>query len=207
MTKKIRILVVDDSAFMRKMLVGTIASEPDLEVVGIAKDGVEALKLVEELKPDVVTLDIELPEIDGIACIAYIMEEFPTPIVIVTGFSEFLGEETIKGLEYGAVGLLRKPKGSILENAAKIGPELISQIKLASQANIANLKAVHRARAAKKVRKPVVRSTNRIIAIASSSGGPRALSCVIPNLPADLPAAVLIEEREKGTVEMSRWRP
>ncbi len=103
------VLVVDDSAFMRKMLVGTIASEPDLEVVGIARDGVEALNLVEKLKPDVVTLDIELPEIDGIACVAYIMEEFPTPIVIVTGFSEFLGEETIVGLEYGAVGLLRKP--------------------------------------------------------------------------------------------------
>jgi two-component system chemotaxis response regulator CheB len=191
-TKKIRILVVDDSAFMRKMLVGAIASEPDLEVVGIAKDGVEALKLVEKLKPDVVTLDIELPEIDGIACVAYIMEEFPTPIVIVTGFSEFLGEETIKGLEYGAVGLLRKPKGSILENAAKIGPELISQIKLASQVNTANLRAVHRAKAAKKVQKPVAKSTNKIVAIASSSGGPRALSCVIPKLPADLPAAVLV---------------
>ena len=118
--KKIRVLVVDDSAFMRKFLTDVIESDPDCKVMKTAGDGVEALKAVEELSPDVVTMDIELPEIDGITCVAYIMEEFPTPVIVVTGFSEFLGEETIKALEYGAVGLVRKPKGPISQSMEKI---------------------------------------------------------------------------------------
>jgi len=90
--KKIQVLVVDDSMFMRKLLTEMIGSDPECEVIRTASDGVEALKAVEELRPDVVTMDIELPEIDGLTCVAYIMEEFPTPVVVVTGFSEFLGE-------------------------------------------------------------------------------------------------------------------
>jgi two-component system chemotaxis response regulator CheB len=107
--EKIRVLVVDDSTFMRKMLTEVIESDPVCKVIETARDGVQALKAVEELRPDVVTMDIELPKIDGLTCIAYIMEEFPTPIVAVTGFSRFLGEQTIKALEYGAVGFVRKP--------------------------------------------------------------------------------------------------
>ncbi len=92
MPKNIRVLIVDDSSFMRKILTEIIDSDPKCKVIKTATDGVDALKAVEELKPDVVTMDIELPEIDGLTCIAYIMEEFPTPIVVVTGFSEFMGE-------------------------------------------------------------------------------------------------------------------
>jgi two-component system chemotaxis response regulator CheB len=192
MAGKIRVLVVDDSAFMRKLLVRMIESDPNCEVVKTAKDGVEALKAVEELRPDVVTLDIELPEIDGLTCVAYIMEEFPTPTVMVTGFSEFLGEETIKALEYGAVGLVRKPKGPISRNMRRMKQELISQIKIASQANVRKL-APAAIRETKRIEgKPIPKTTNKIVAIASSSGGPRALSQIIPQLPADLPAGVLV---------------
>ena len=191
-TKKIRVLVVDDSAFMRKMLTKAIESDPRCKVIKTAKDGVEALRAVEKLRPDVVTLDIELPEIDGLTCLAYIMERFPTPVVMVTGFSEFLGEETIKALEYGAAGFVRKPKGSISRNMGEIEQELISQIKLASQVDVNKLTPVTVKRAKEKVQKPVATSTNRIVAIAGSSGGPRALSRIIPKLPGDLPAAVLV---------------
>lgn len=192
MKKKIRVLIVDDSSFMRKMLTDMIESDPECEVIKTASDGLEALKYVEELKPDVVTLDIELPEIDGLTCVIYIMEEFPTPIVVVTGFSEFLGEETIKALEYGAIGLVRKPKGSIFQNLGKIKQELMHQIKLASQVDVSKLKPVVIKDDRKKVRKPEIKTTNKIVAIASSSGGPRALSQIIPKLPADLPAGVLV---------------
>ncbi len=192
MTKKTRVLVVDDSAFMRKLLTKLIESDPHLQVIRTAGDGAEALKAIEKYRPDVVTLDIELPEIDGLTCLVYIMEQLPTPVVMVTGFSEFLGEETIKALEYGAVGFIRKPKGPISQNVRQIQQELISQIKLASQVDLKKLAPVNVKRAKTKVQKPVVKTTNKIVAIASSSGGPRALSQIIPLLPADLPAAVLV---------------
>ncbi len=192
MAKKIRVLVVDDSAFMRRMLTKMIESDPKCKVTKTAGDGVEALKAIEKLRPDVVTLDIELPEIDGLTCLGYIMEQFPTPVVMVTGFSEFLGEETIKALEYGAVGFVHKPNGSVSRNMSQIEQYLISQIKLASRVDVTKLTPVTIEGAKKKVQKPVAKTTNKIVTIASSSGGPRALSQIIPKLPAGLPAAVLV---------------
>ena len=192
MTKKIQVLVVDDSAFMRKMLTKMIESNPECEVIKTAKDGVEALKAIEKLRPDVVTLDIEMPEIDGLTCLGYIMEKFPTPVVMVTGFSEFLGEETIKALEYGAVGFVHKPNGSVSRNIGEIEQELISQIKLASRVDMTKLTPVIIKEAKEKVQKAASKTTNKTITIAASTGGPRALSQIIPSLPADLPAAVLV---------------
>jgi two-component system chemotaxis response regulator CheB len=189
--KKIRVLVVD-SAFMRKMLTEIIQSDPHCKVIKTASDGVKALKAVEELKPDVVTLDIELPEIDGLTCVAYIMEEFPTPVVVVTGFSKFMGEETIKALEYGAIGLVRKPRGPLSQSMEKLKQELLSQIKLASQVDKVKLTPIIVREGKEGAVKPIPKATNKIVAIASSSGGPRALSQVIPLLPVNLPAGVLV---------------
>jgi two-component system chemotaxis response regulator CheB len=135
---------------------------------------------------------IELPEIDGLTCIAYIMEKFPTPIVAVTGFSRFLGEQTIKALEYGAVGFVRKPKGPISQAFRKIKQELLSEIKLASQVDVRKLTPVLIKETKEETAKRIPKATNKIVAIASSSGGPRALSQIIPELPADLPAGMLV---------------
>jgi two-component system chemotaxis response regulator CheB len=190
--EKIRVLVVDDSAFMRKLLTEVIESDPKCIVIKTARDGVAALKAVEELKPDVVTLDIELPEIDGLTCVAYIMDEFPTPVIVVTGFSKFMGEETIKALQYGAVGLVRKPKGPLSQSMEKLKQELLSQIKLASRVDKVKLTPVIVSEGKEGAVKPIPKATSKIVAIASSSGGPRALSQVIPRLPADLPAGVLV---------------
>jgi two-component system chemotaxis response regulator CheB len=190
--KKIRVLVVDDSAFMRKMLTEVIESDSHYTVIKTASDGVKALKAVEELKPDVVTLDIELPEIDGLTCVAYIMEEFPTPVVVVTGFSKFMGEETIKALEYGAIGLMRKPKGPLSQSMGKLKQELLSQIKLASRVDKEKLTPVIVSEGKEGAVKPIAKATSKIVAVASSSGGPRALSQVIPQLPVTLPAGVVV---------------
>jgi two-component system chemotaxis response regulator CheB len=192
MPGKTRVLVVDDSAFMRKMLSQMITSDPDLEVIKTARDGLEALKAVEEIRPDVVTMDIELPEIDGLTCVAYIMEQFPTPVIIVTGFSQFLGEETVKALELGAVGLVRKPGGPISRNLDTIKQELLHQIRLAGQVDVRKLTPVVIKETKPVVRKPTPQSTRKVVVIASSSGGPRALSQIIPKLPADLPAGVVV---------------
>lgn len=177
--------MVDDSAFMRKLLTEVIESDPGCHVIGTARDGIGALKAAENLKPDVITLDIELPEIDGLAVLVYIMEQFPTPVVMVTGFSRFLGEETIKALEYGAVGLVRKPEGPISKNAWKIKEELISQIKIAAQVDVKKMKRENETR-------PRVTTTDRIVVIGASSGGPRALTRVIPGLPGALNAGVVV---------------
>ncbi len=192
MPKKIRILIVDDSTFMRKILKEMVQSDPECRVIKTAGDGVEALKAIEKFRPDVITMDIDLPEIDGITCIAYIMEEFPTPVVVVTGYSDFMGEETIKSLEYGAVDFLRKNCKSLSKDTEGMKQELLLKIKLASQVDIKKLKPITMKKSKEIVEKPVPKSTNKIVAIASSSGGPRALSQIIPMLPADLPAAVLV---------------
>ncbi len=194
MKKKIRVLVVDDSAFMRKWLSEMIKSDPECEVIKASRDGVEALRDIEELGPDVVTMDIELPEIDGLTCVAYIMEEFPTPVVMVTGFSQFMGEETIKALEYGAVGLVRKPKRLSSQNIKEIQQELISNIKLASHVEMKKLTPVKIQDIKGKDRKPAAKTTHKIVAIASSSGGPRALSQVIPKLPEELHGGVVVAQ-------------
>jgi two-component system chemotaxis response regulator CheB len=140
----------------------------------------------------VVTMDIELPEIDGLTCVAYIMEQFPTPVIMVTGFSRFLGEATVKALEYGAVGLVRKPGGPISRNLGTIKRELLHQIRLARQVDAGKLTPVAIEETRTVAPKPMPQSTHKVVAVASSSGGPRALSQIIPRLPADLPAGVVV---------------
>ncbi|MCK5097558.1 MAG: chemotaxis-specific protein-glutamate methyltransferase CheB [Desulfobacteraceae bacterium] len=194
MSKKIKVLVVDDSAFMRTLLTDIIDAAPDCKVIKTARNGIEALKAASELKPDVITMDIELPEIDGIACVVYIMEEFPLPVIMVTGFSRFLGEQTIKALEYGAIGLVRKPKGPISQNMEHFSNELWAQIRLASLVNVKNLQSVSIPEDKNQTKKPNPETTQKIIAIASSSGGPRALSQIIPRLPEDLSAGVVVAQ-------------
>jgi len=190
--KKKRVLVVDDSAFMRRVLTEIIESDPRYEVVGAAGDGVEALRVVEALQPDIITMDVELPELDGITCVAYIMHEFPTPIVMVSGFSSYTGVKTIEALELGAVGFVHKPKATAGRNVrAAIRDELLSQLAIAAQVDVRRLVPV--GDRASIVNQPTTGKTaEKLVVIASSSGGPRALSQVIPKLPADLAAAVLV---------------
>lgn len=192
MPKKIRILVVDDSAFMRRLIVNMLETVANFEVIKTVGNGFEALKAVEKYKPDVVTLDIEMPEIDGITALIYIMEQFPTPVIIVTGFSKFLGEETIKAMEFGAVGFIRKPDGPIRSNIAEIKKDLIAHVKMAAQVNVRKLKPLKIQKHQKKIIRSLIKSTKKIIVIASSSGGPRALAQIIPELPLGLKAGVVI---------------
>jgi two-component system chemotaxis response regulator CheB len=120
------------------------------------------------------------------------MEKFPTPILVVTGFSDFLGEETIKALEYGAVSHITKPRMLRSQDMLKLKQKVISEIKLAAQASVTTLTPVSDGKIHKRKEKPVPATTGKIVVIASSSGGPRALSQVIPKLPADLPAGILV---------------
>src|SRR5665811_410501 len=117
---KIRVLVVDDSAFMRKIIPDMLKEDPDIEVIATAKDGRDAFKKTMELSPDVITLDVEMPEMDGLHTLGYIMSEKPTPVIMLSAYTPKGAEITIKALQYGAVDFVCKPSGEISLDIKKI---------------------------------------------------------------------------------------
>jgi len=189
--RKIRVLVVDDSALMRKIISDIISSDPECEVAATARDGEEAVKSTAILRPDVITLDIQLPKLDGISVLKYIMSEWPTPVVIVTGFSRFGGEDTLKCLEYGAVDLVIKPAGPISLNLKIKKDELLQKIKAASRVRRSLLKpAFVETHSIKKKPKNII--SDKIVVIATSTGGPKALAVILPKLTPDIEAGLVV---------------
>jgi len=193
---EIRVLVVDDSAFARSMIVSRLESDPAIKVIGQARDGIEAVRLTNQLNPSVVTMDVAMPQMDGLAALRQIMQDCPTPIVMLSALTGSGTDVTIKALELGAVDFFLKPS---ITNPAGVNEstlELIQKIKVAARAKLSLLAAKPSSapQQGQPSRKSKQRSMtiNRAVVIASSTGGPKALSELIPLLPADLPAFVLI---------------
>ncbi|MBU0714823.1 MAG: chemotaxis response regulator protein-glutamate methylesterase [Verrucomicrobia bacterium] len=189
--RKIRVLVVDDSALMRKIISDIINSDPECEVAATARNGEEAVKSTAILRPDVITLDIQLPKMDGISALKYIMSEWPTPVVIVTGLTQFLGEDTLKCLEYGAVDLVIKPSGPISLDFEIKKDELLQKVKAASRVRRNLLKPVF------VKTHPIQKKINnvlsdKIVVIATSTGGPKALATILPILAPDIKAGLIV---------------
>jgi len=183
--------VVDDSALMRKIISDIINADPDCEVVATARNGEEAVKSTAILRPDVITLDIQLPKLDGISALKYIMSEWPTPVVIVTGFPRFGGKDTLTCLEYGAVDLVIKPDGPVSLNFEIKKDELLRKIKAASQVRRSLLQPTFvETRSIKKKTKNVL--SDKIVVIATSTGGPKALTEILPKLAPDIKAGLII---------------
>ncbi len=130
---RIKVLVVDDSAFMRKVITNILSSSQDIEVIGKARNGKEAFEKVIKLKPDVVTLDIEMPVLDGLHTLGYIMSECPTPVIMLSGAESKHADITMKAFEYGAVDFILKPSGNISLDMDKIKDELVKKVKAASK--------------------------------------------------------------------------
>lgn len=192
-SRPIKVLVVDDSAFMRKTISSILNAAEDIEVVATAHDGLEAIQKVTDYHPDVVTLDIEMPKLDGLQTIGYIMSECPTPVVMLSAYTERGGEMTLRALEYGAVDFVCKPSGPISLDLAKVAEELVGKVRTAAQVDISRLKFLEYERLEKAAPLPeTLKAGRQVVVIGSSTGGPRALYEVIPKLPADLPAAVLV---------------
>ncbi len=193
--KKIRVLVVDDSALMRKMIPYILGSDPEIEVVGTAMDGLFALKKIEVLKPDVITLDINMPRMDGIDTLRHIVEDFGTPAIILSSLTNKDAELTLQALEIGAFDFVTKPQDAVSVHIQEIGVELIEKVKSAfanPQARF-KLKKVRPATVKKKTEPLFLRNpADRVLAIGVSTGGPNALSYLLPQIPADFPAAILI---------------
>jgi len=190
---RIRVLVVDDSAFMRKIITDILATSSEIEVIGKAKNGQEAIEKVTQLRPDVVTMDMEMPVLDGLQALGYIMSECPTRVIMLTAAESKHGDLTMTAFQYGAVDFIQKPSGSISLDMEKISDDLIKKVLAAVHVDIHKLVFIEEKPIKKEKRVPIQKiRTKKIVIIGTSTGGPRALQQVIPLLPVDLRVPVLV---------------
>ena len=204
MSDRIRVLVVDDSALMRKLIPAILARDSSIEVVGTAMDGAFALKKIEELRPDVVTLDLDMPRMDGMETLRMIMRRAPLPVILFSTHSKEGGYATLKALALGAVDFLAKPKDAAAGHLEEIADQLIAKIKVAKRAAGRKLPpAILEESAAPKkgARSPL--PPRRVIAIGISTGGPNALQYVLSQIPADFQSTiVIVQHMPEGFTEM-----
>lgn len=202
--RKIRVLIADDSALMKIILRDIINSQPDMEVVGLASNGLEAVERCKALKPDVITLDIEMPKMNGIEALKRIMAENPTPVIMVSSLTEEGAAITTEALEIGAVDFVTKPGGSVSGNFRKVADELLEKIRSASRVDVTKLKSMPgRISIRKPLKSPGLGLTKKAVAIASSTGGPRSLQYVIPALPKGFPAPIFLVQHMPPTFTKS----
>lgn len=193
------VLVVDDSAFMRKLIGEMIAGENGFHVAGFARNGVDALAKIRSLDPDIVTLDLEMPELDGMLALEQIMAKAPRPVIVLSAGGEQFGDATMRALELGAIEFVRKPGGPISLELGDAAGQLSAALAAASRARRpVPQQATRRARPIGLVPEgtsgPIATAASAVVLIASSTGGPRALMEIIPALPAGLEAAVVIAQ-------------
>lgn len=195
----INVLVVDDSAFMRKAISKMLESDPAIKVMAVARDGKEGVNLVKHLKPDIVTLDIEMPRMDGLSALKAIMAENPTPVIMVSSLSEAGARITLQALDCGAVDFIPKNLVNVAIDVMKIQNELIEKIKTYAGKRVARVRpklgsaiiapqrlSIVPTAAKSRIMKPA------ILAIGTSTGGPKALQDVLPKFPADFPVPTVV---------------
>lgn len=193
-TKKIRVLIVDDSATMRKILSYALSSDPRIEVVGTAPDPLFAREMLITLKPDVMTLDIEMPKMDGLTFLEKVMSFIPTRTLIFSSIAQAQSATAIRALELGAIDVLEKPSIDVSKNMEALSALLVEKVLLVSQARLIAAKP-------SKPTKPFTalqRTTHKIIAIASSTGGTEALKVLLAQMPPDLPGTIITQHMPAG---------
>ena len=193
MSSQVRVLVVDDSALMRKLIPQILQADPSIQVVGTAMDGNFGLKKLEELRPQVVTLDLEMPGMNGIDMLKEVMRRHRVPVIVVSSHSTEGAAITFKALSLGAFDFVAKP-ADVHSRMPEIARELIGKIKAAAQSRgvvIGALPADTRRSKAKAAANPKDLAT-KVVAIGISTGGPQALQYLLPQLPADFPGTILI---------------
>ncbi|RSD28005.1 protein-glutamate methylesterase/protein-glutamine glutaminase [Mesobacillus subterraneus] len=207
---KIRVLIVDDSAFMRKLITDFLSEQPEIEVLGTARNGEDAIKKWRELRPDVITMDVEMPVMNGLEVLKVIMEEEPVPVVMLSSTTKEGADTTFQAIQAGAVDFVAKPSGSISIDLHKIKAELIEKVLSASRANLSKINIQHQPGTAgrapertlvsqKRPSEHVVKhwapkdpAAKKLVCIGTSTGGPRALQQVLTSLPKDIGAPILV---------------
>lgn len=201
--KKITVLIIDDSALVRQMLTEILNSTPDIEVVGVAHDPIMARDKIKALNPDVLTLDVEMPKMDGITFLGNLMRLHPMPVVMVSTLTEKGADVTLEALEMGAIDFVSKPKTDLSYTLNDYAEEITEKVRIASKANV---KALDRSKPAdvgerlsadaiigKKSAARNFRTTDQIIAIGASTGGTEAIKDVLIKMPADSPGTVITQ--------------
>ena len=208
--RRIKVLIVDDSALVRSLLTDILQSDPGIEVVGVASDAHIAREKIKALNPDVLTLDVEMPKMDGITFLKNLMRLRPMPVVMVSSLTERGADVTLDALSLGAVDYLSKPKIDLAATLKDYGDELIEKIHAASKASVRALdprraaavapRAAHTADAVlpKAATSRQLRTTDRIIAIGASTGGTEAIKEVLMRLPPDSPGVVITQHIPKA---------
>ncbi len=196
----VRVLVVDDSAFMRKSLTTMLEEGKQIQVVGVARNGEEAVQQVQQLKPDVVTMDVEMPGMTGLQALQQIMAKNPVPVIMVSSVTVEGAQETLQALEWGAVDFIPKQLDGVASKIAEIQKILVPKVLAARYAG-SKLKRLT-VTGAPKLSVPVAKALSsrsvsvtrgtKLIAIGCSTGGPQALFEIIPTIPADCPAGIVI---------------
>jgi len=198
----IDVVVIDDSAFMRKALTIMMESDPEIQVVGTARDGMEGFQKVRELKPHVVTLDIEMPRTNGFECLKMIMDQEPTPVLIVSSLTTKGADTTLEAMDMGAVDFIPKTQSFVAIDITKIQPELIEKIKTVARKNGRRVSRVIRSRRkqpgdapAKKTKFLDLSAANfSCISIGVSTGGPPVVSAILSGLSEDFPLPLVIAQ-------------
>ncbi|HEX8116389.1 MAG TPA: chemotaxis protein CheB, partial [Pyrinomonadaceae bacterium] len=208
MDRVLKVLVVDDSAYVRKVVKQMLSRSPFLEVVGTARDGLEALELVQQLEPDVVTCDLIMPQLDGVGFVREQMGRRPLPIIIMSIASE-TGEAALTALDAGAVDFVQKPTALATEKIFEVSDELIQKVKAAAEIPMARVTVGRPAPATPAEGPPTPdapvtrKELADVVVIGISTGGPQGLKQLIPRLPADFPVPVaMVMHMPVGYTEM-----
>lgn len=213
--KKIRVLIVDDSALVRKVLGDGLARDPQIQVVGVAREPEAALKLLEQERPDVITLDVEMPGMDGVTFLRKYMQLYPTPTVMVSALTEHGKKVTLDALEAGAVDVVTKPRLNLVDGLPAMLGDLRERVKAAARAKIrVELLVEKKKREAENRRKlaaarwlppsaeapaePQWEMTDRVIALGASAGGVAALGLILPMFPPTTPGIVMVQHMPAG---------
>lgn len=192
--RRLRVLVVDDSALVRQIMTEILARDPAIEVVGVAPDPFAAWDKIQRLKPDVITLDVEMPRMDGLTFLEKLMRAHPMPVVMVSSLTERGCETTLRALEAGALDFVSKPRIDVARGTAEIAAEIVAKVKAAGSAKVRGKPASRPPATAAAPRRPAsFKGTYKILAMGASTGGTEALREVLCALPPDAPGIVIVQ--------------
>jgi two-component system chemotaxis response regulator CheB len=203
MVKPVSVLVVDDSAFMSKYISDILSSDSRIAIAGTARNGKEAIEKIIQLRPDVVTMDVEMPVLDGLEAVKLIMNQCPVPVIMLSSTTKTGADNTVQAMSYGAVDFIQKPSGSISLNLHEVQHELIGKVLMAAKITLINQSHHGRieqaaVKRAAKAPQPSIKMKSLIL-IGTSTGGPRALQTVLAALPGSLDSpAVIVQHMPPG---------
>ena len=212
--KSIKVFVIDDSALVREILTKILSEDSELEVIGSAVDPLYAIKKIKEQKPDVITLDLEMPRMDGLIFLEKLMSVYPIPVVVISSLALKGSAATLKALELGAIDFVTKPSLGVGKGLEEIGNEIVQKVKNAANANLEELRRIARRNKIDRQHtpaedsnpslevnqgtRPLVSSTDKVVAIGASTGGTVAVKNILQRLPANMPGIIVVLHMPAG---------